>query len=403
MKESLMPHIGVGDIVLAFTDISDRKLNELRLEDVSTYSESIIHTVREPLLVLDGKLHVRDANRAFYETFQVSEDETIGQYLYHLGNGQWNIPRLRTLLEDILPSSTQFSDYEVEHEFTTIGKKTMLLNARQLDWKSDHLRLILLAIEDITERQLAKRMLEEAYERQRNIADTLQKALITEIDECLQDYRVVASYRPSLEASGVGGDFYDVAAISDGTYLIAMGDVSGKGLDAAVYTAMCKYMLRAYAQDYHSPSDVLAQLNRALAVDMPEDIFVTIFCGILDISNHRLIYASGGHEPVLRYNRASGAEALPAQGQAVGIFSEATYQNVEVQVVPDDLFLIYTDGITEARRNGEMLGVEGISQLLSQIGDADEQFISNAIFERAIEANGGALKDDAAVMVIRRT
>lgn len=389
-------------VILAFEDVSDRKLNELRFKDASSYSESIVQTVREPLLVLDSNLRVKDANRAFCKMFRVTEEETIGQYIYDLGNGQWNIPRLRILLEEILPNATQFNDFEVEYDFPTIGKKTMLLDARQLDWQSEHLRLILLAIEDITEQQSAIQKLEEAYERQRIIADTLQNALISDIDKYLQNYHVFATYRPSSTTAGVGGDFYDVVVISEGIYLIVVGDVSGKGLEAAVYTAMCKYMLRAYAQDYSSPSNILAQLNRTLASEMPEEMFVTIFCGLIEVTNHKLVYASGGHEPLLKYNRASGVEVLPAQGQAVGVFPKATYDDVEVQINPNDLLVVYTDGITEARNEGQMLGIEGLSKLLTEVGDLDEQHISSAIFDLAIETNGGALKDDAAVMLIRR-
>ena len=117
------------------------------------YAESIINTVREPLIALDQDLRVVTASRSFYEVFKVNTKETVGQLIYDLGNKQWNIPRLRELLETILPEKTTFDNYEVEHNFPDLGKRTMLLNARQIIRVRGKERIILLAIEDITERK----------------------------------------------------------------------------------------------------------------------------------------------------------------------------------------------------------------------------------------------------------
>jgi PAS domain S-box-containing protein len=112
--------------------------------------EDIVETVREPLIVLDSDLRVRLANRSFYKSFRVTPEETIGNLIYDLGNRQWDIPVLRTLLEDILPKNNKFDDYEVEHIFSNIGHKIMLLNARRITHKEMGSEMILLAIEDIT-------------------------------------------------------------------------------------------------------------------------------------------------------------------------------------------------------------------------------------------------------------
>lgn len=117
------------------------------------YAESIIDTVREPLIVLDQELRVISVNRSFYNFFKVKPVETLGQHIYELGNKQWDIPKLRELLETILPQKTAFDNYEVQHDFTTIGRRIMLLNARQIERRKGKPRIILLAIEDITERK----------------------------------------------------------------------------------------------------------------------------------------------------------------------------------------------------------------------------------------------------------
>ncbi|MCF8070575.1 MAG: PAS domain S-box protein [Desulfobacterales bacterium] len=132
--------------------------------------EDIVETIREPLLVQDQNLRVVLSNLSFYEFFKVTPEETVGQLIYELGNKQWDIPKLRELLEIILPENNPFNNYEVEHDFATIGKRTMLLNARQIERAMGKELIILLAIEDITERN----RIEE--ERNQLVID-LQRAL----------------------------------------------------------------------------------------------------------------------------------------------------------------------------------------------------------------------------------
>jgi chemotaxis protein methyltransferase CheR len=131
------------------------------LEDSLVYSDSFLDSVREPLVLLDSDLKVVKANRSFYQTFQAVLTETEKQLIYEIGNHQWNIPSLRELLENILPQNSVFNDFEVEHDFETIGHKIMHLNARRIGKKGNHRELILLAIEDVTEREYYKRNLEE--------------------------------------------------------------------------------------------------------------------------------------------------------------------------------------------------------------------------------------------------
>ncbi len=147
------------------------------VEDAQNFAQNIVDTVREPLLILDANLWVRSANRAFYQTFQVSPQETEGQLIYELGNGQWNIPALRTLLEDIIPQKSAFDDFEIEHDFPSIGPKVMLLNARKLR-PGDHTEFVVLAIEDVTERRRAERLLEEIETYAQNIVDTVREPLL---------------------------------------------------------------------------------------------------------------------------------------------------------------------------------------------------------------------------------
>jgi nitrogen-specific signal transduction histidine kinase len=125
-------------------------------EESWTYIKTVVDIVREPVLILDKDLRVMAANESFYRTFQVEAKETENKVVYELGNGQWNIPALRKLLEDILPKNTFFKGFEVAHEFPVIGRKVIILNARQIHPKENSVSesfppIMLLAMEDVTD------------------------------------------------------------------------------------------------------------------------------------------------------------------------------------------------------------------------------------------------------------
>lgn len=142
----------IEGVVLTFTDITRLKKIEDEIRKAKVYAENIVDTVREPLIVLDGGLRVLSASRAFCQTFKSLHGDTVGRYLYELGNRQWDIPKLRELLETVLPKETSFDDFEVEQDFQGIGRRKLLINARCVFEKTGDPHLILLAMEDITDR-----------------------------------------------------------------------------------------------------------------------------------------------------------------------------------------------------------------------------------------------------------
>ena len=148
-------------------------------QEIREYAEGVVDTVREPLVVLDADLRVISANRSFYKTFKVKSREIEGQLLYDLGNRQWNIPKLRELLEEILPKDTTFDNFEVEHEFKNIGRRVMHLNARRIYRRTKETHLILLAIEDVTERKRAQRALRQSSEKLKFFAYSVMHDLKT--------------------------------------------------------------------------------------------------------------------------------------------------------------------------------------------------------------------------------
>jgi two-component system CheB/CheR fusion protein len=173
-------------VVVTFSDVAAEALREAR-----RYAESIVDTVREPLVVLDEDAQVISANESFYNVFRVAKEQTEGRSLYELGHGEWNIPRLRTLLGEVLPQQHVLNDFEVTHAFESIGMRTMLLNARVLRRGGERPDLILLAIEDVTRRnsdhealranELRQRMEEQVRLRQAELAHGLRITTIGEL------------------------------------------------------------------------------------------------------------------------------------------------------------------------------------------------------------------------------
>ena len=170
---------------------SHYKEMEGKVSEARLYAENIVETVREPLLIMDGELKVFSANKSFFKTFRVKGEETLGHFIYDLGNGQWNIPELRKLLKEIISKKNTLDDYEIEHNFETIGRKVMLLNARRIPPTPAKPRIILLAIEDITERKSVQQEIKIGLEQRVEERTKELDAVNRELKEKIMDLEVI--------------------------------------------------------------------------------------------------------------------------------------------------------------------------------------------------------------------
>jgi PAS domain S-box-containing protein len=209
---------GLAGAVLVFRDVGERRRLERATHDALAYAEGVIETVREPLVVLDAGLRVRTANRSFYEQFRVSRAETEGRLLHELGDRQWDVPGLRRLLEEVLPRDRHFDDFEVDHVFHGLGRRVMLLNARRVRGRGEDGELILLAMEDVTERRLAARALSVSEARYRRLFETAQDGIlildastgrITDANPFLSD--IIGRTRDEL----VGRELWEIGLFED--------------------------------------------------------------------------------------------------------------------------------------------------------------------------------------------
>jgi len=221
------------------------EVSRAEIQDAREYAENIVETVRKPLVVLDFDLKILTANQSFYETFKVTPEATIGKFIYDLGNRQWNIPRLRLLFEDILPNDTVFNGFEVDHVFPGVGRKIILLNARQIFRKNIGSHIILLAMEDITLRKKSEEAQLKAGALQRAIFNSANfSSIATDAKGVIQIFNVGAERMLGYTASEVMNKITP-ADISDPQEVIAraealsteLGTPINPGFEALVFKA----------------------------------------------------------------------------------------------------------------------------------------------------------------------
>jgi signal transduction histidine kinase/DNA-binding response OmpR family regulator len=213
-------------LVLAMEDQTERRKTEASLRAIESYAQDIVDTVRKPLLILDTGLRVRSANRAFYDTFAVTAPETEDRLIYELGNGQWNVPALRTLLEEIIPRSSVFNDFELERDFPAIGRRVMLLNARKLQ-AGDHDELLVLALEDVTERRRVEQEVVNAREAAESANRTKSLFLANMSHELRTPLNAILGYSEMLHEEAMDRGLLDFTADLDkiggaGKHLLAL-------------------------------------------------------------------------------------------------------------------------------------------------------------------------------------
>ena len=165
----------IAGVVITFIDVTEHKRISDASEDARIYAQAIIETIRQPLLILDITQHVVSSNPAFCSMFEVTESEIIGKLVFELGGGDWNFPKLHELLGLVITANQTFNDIEVEHEFGSIGHRCMLVNGHKLLRGNGHPALILLAIEDISERKHAESAMRESEAQYRGLFNSINE------------------------------------------------------------------------------------------------------------------------------------------------------------------------------------------------------------------------------------
>jgi len=241
---------------------------------------------------------------------------------------------------------------------------------------------------------------ERLYEQQLGIAEHLQRALLN-IPSAIGPFKVGHLYRSATEAARVGGDFYDVFEVGEGGVAILIGDVTGHGIEAARVATLVKDVVFAFAHLSPRPAEVLGHTNQLLVEkDLPG--FVTVFLGIMEKGTCRLTYSSAGHPDVL-LKRASGeVERLQSRSHPLGVFAGSEWKAFEAELGVDDRLVLYTDGVIEARRNGDFFGEQRLETLIRE-AQVSVEHLPDRVLDEVLAFSGGALKDDVAVLVLSLT
>jgi sigma-B regulation protein RsbU (phosphoserine phosphatase) len=288
------------------------------------------------------------------------------------------------------------------------GRLPVLVNAALETGPDGAPRVIRIAVFDAThrreyERELlrAKRRAEQSENHAKALARTLQSTLIPPSPPRLPGLDVSAAYRPAGDGEEVGGDFYDIFQISDGDWVVALGDVCGKGVEAAVVTALVRYTIRALSVQQDRPSAVLRSLNDVLLAHQGTERFCTVVLVRLrhDGDAWSATLSSGGH-PLPLY-LSGDAEVAPAgqPGSLVGVLSEVQLHDRVVRLGPGDLLVAYTDGVTEGRRGREFFGEERLRR--SVLAQRDSPLPAEGILGEVLDFQRGTARDDIAVVVVR--
>lgn len=335
---------------------------------------------------------------ADYTRLQIEWRESVARPLF-------THPRLR--LQELDKRNKLFSDYEaltaaaIRRELNDTGQRFARTTQTELD-RSSYARAAwvlvfgLLAIVFNVYRSRLNRELEE----ERTVTAVLQRAFRSESIP-LPHCQVGSAYLSATSHLAVGGDVFDVYKLSENRALLLIADISGKGLDAAVLTAFVKFMVRAIALRDSRPSEILREFNVVLAKAVGDPyLFASMFLGVLDTDTFRLTYASAGHDAA--YLRGSnGVAPLKVTGPVLGVMEEP-YGTETVDLRSGDALVLATDGLTEVRNPaGEQLLEQGAMALIANSGPEAQRLADEVVAKVRVWA-GRSVRDDLAVLVVRR-
>lgn len=238
------------------------------------------------------------------------------------------------------------------------------------------------------------------YSVKKDMADTLQETLLT-VPAHIEGVEFSHLYRAASEAARIGGDFYDIFTLKEGKIGIAVGDISGTGVQAAILASMVKNAIRAYTYEDSSPAQVMAKTNELIRGTMGTGLFVTAFFGILDIETGRLIYCSAGHPPAILKRKTAEATLLITSSPILGAFPSLNFIDDEAMIERGDVVVLYTDGVTEARcKEGMLFGEEQLVRLMGGLALSASLIkdIPEVIFDAVMQCTGGTISDDIVIL-----
>lgn len=261
--------------------------------------------------------------------------------------------------------------------------------------------LLLFGLGYLVDRNRASReTLKQVLERETYISNSLQSVFYPQI-EGIDDYEFSSRYKSVLEEAELGGDFYDVFSPKEGSTVIVMADVIGKGLQAAIMGAFTKFFIRAYLGEHRGLSETVARISSAVNREYGADLFVTAFIGVLDEKTGVLRYVNAGHPGPLHVAMEGAVVILEAASMPLGIFPEQEFVEGEIVLNRGDFLVLYTDGLYECLCEAEATP-ETIAREVREMLPTDVETLVGRLLESAEGRSSGTLNDDVAVLAVRR-
>lgn len=240
------------------------------------------------------------------------------------------------------------------------------------------------------------------YTMEATIAEKLQTSLVSEAPEELRGLTFAGRYMPALDEANVGGDLYDVTPLPNGNVAVVIADVSGKGLEAAIHLAACKYMFKALIYTHpDDPAAVLGELNEAVNDCFHQDFFVTAFCAVIDPDSGTVLFSNAGHPPAFLITENGNMHShLLSTGIPLGAGYPCEYENQSITVERDDVLLLYTDGVTDAVKAGDRLELEGLHKMIFEAGRCSGAELVDRLATQLGTDFDPSRKDDVALLAV---
>lgn len=379
----------------------------------------VVEQMADGVLVLDVYGRIADVNAAGVAIVGRPRGLLIGRSATDL------LPGLSPLLDKAEVDTT--ADGRVEDELLLPPSQEVSVSLTGVTDPMGRRIARLAVLRDVTDRNRTERQLRDLLDEQTRLSETLRQSLLPRSLPDVPGLRLAARSVPSARGGGVGGDFYDVHGVSEGVSAFVLGDVSGKGVHAAVVTSMARYTVRTLSAQGWTPREVLQQLNRALltstetAADDAERFCTVVYGQVVERSPDgrdgagtpgiRLTLTLGGHPPPLLRRRDRTVTAIGIPGTALGLLPTVDVQEVTVDLAAGDVLLAYTDGVTEARANGEEFGEERLALVLSAVATepvtptGGRPGLADAVADAVLEAVAefSPERDDVALLVLAAT
>jgi sigma-B regulation protein RsbU (phosphoserine phosphatase) len=321
---------------------------------------------------------------------------TVGSRMYH-----------ETHFAPLLLMQGQVHEVALELVRSDGTRLPVLVNASLALAEDGRPRAVRIAVFDATERRRYERELLNAKERAeaseqeaRALARTLQQTLIPPAPPVIPGLDLAAAYHPAGHGAMVGGDFYDVFRVGPSEWVVTLGDVCGKGYDAAIVTALVRHTIRALSVGERSPARVLTALDEVLR-NHSTDRFCTAVVLYLcrDDDGWELTAALGGHPPPLLLRADGRLDPIGGRGPLLGVLDDARFADQQLRLDPGDVVLLYTDGVLEGRRNSEMFGEERLRATIEGIGALPVELVAE-VMSTVLDFQEGTLRDDVALVAL---